>query len=286
MDFSKKVLSGLENKFKTGELDSSKRDTYFKRVQKELEMIEEIGFVEHLLFAEFVVRSIIKTGTLAKWTGCIIPSSLIAFSIDIMKEDPVEKGRVFELYINPERVSFPSLILKISKAGKFRLIAELFDEFSSFKNSEDIYFDVNNKKASSQFFLNGKVLSQMYGSPKDQEVHEDINLWLYDSQLFSFLEKNRNKIFKMPEEYYKNVSETKNKLIFHDQLMTFLSKHLNVSLEKADLIRRALGRLSHNATNVNEIFRDYSFLNDVKDKKNTEYVFLKLSEEIDQLRWL
>lgn len=285
MNFLDKVRLGLENKFKTGELDSDREDFYITRAQKEFEIIIKTDLIKKFLLACEVSEIIAKTGIKVKWEACFIPASLIAYSLGIVKEDPVKKGRLFELYVNPERVCVPELVLKIGEKGRLKLISELNNEFSLSKIPEKIKCDFSIGKPSN-FIISRNILAEKYKTGENDEDSEDIILALFHSELFSFIEKNMDKTLLMPDLYHEILSGTNGELLYHDQLVRFLSEYFRVSLPKADLVRRALMRLANNSININYIFKNFSFLNDVKDKNRTKYVLLKLSEEVHHLKYL
>lgn len=285
MNFLDKVRLGLENKFKTGELDPDREDFYITRAQKEFEIIIKTDLIKKFLLACEVSEIIAKTGIKVKWEACFIPASLIAYSLGIVKEDPVKKGRLFELYVNPERVCVPELVLKIGEKGRLKLISELNNEFSLSKIPEKIKCDFSIGKPSN-FIISRNILAEKYKTGENDEDSEDIILALFHSELFSFIEKNMDKTLLMPDLYHEILSGTNGELLYHDQLVRFLSEYFRVSLPKADLLRRALMRLANNSININYIFKNFSFLNDVKDKNRTKYVLLKLSEEVHHLKYL
>lgn len=266
MDFKAQILNNLEKKFKLKELDSEKRDLYLSRIEKEIRIAKKIGLENHFVITSHIIDSINENSISAEIKDCFINSSLIAFCMNIIKADPVKNNRIFELYVNPERISAPHLFFKVSKAGKYQLISSLLSDFSSLDNSVEI--------AETDEFLTKVILP------------EKISLFLSESQLLSFMERNRDKTFKMPQLYYEIISETGNKLVFHEQVMVFLSKFLKIPLEKADLVRRALIRLKKNRSDVSTIFNNLRFLSNLKNNKDAEYIFLKLSEEINQLMWV
>ncbi len=285
MNFLDKVRLGLENKFKTGELDLDREPFYNRRIQDEIEIIIKISLIKKFLIAYEVSEIIAKTGIIAKWEACFIPASLIAYSLGIVKEDPVKKGRFFELYVNPERVCAPELVLKIGEKGKLKLISELNNEFSLSKIPEKIKCDFSIGKPSN-FVISRNILAEKYKTGENDEDSEYIILALFHSELFSFIEKNMDKTLRMPDLYHEILSGTNGELLYHDQLVRFLSEYFRVSLPKADLVRRALMRLANNSININYIFKNFSFLNDVKDKNKTKYVLLRLSEEVHHLKYL
>lgn len=285
MNFLDKVRLGLENKFKTGELDPDREDFYITRAQKEFEIIIKTDLIKKFLLACEVSEIIAKTGIKVKWEACFIPASLIAYSLGIVKEDPVEKGRLFELYVNPERVCATELVLKIGERGRLKLISELNNEFSLSKIPEKIKCDFSIGKPSN-FIISRNILAEKYKTGENDEDSEDIILALFHSELFSFIEKNMDKTLLMPDLYHEILSGTNGELLYHDQLVRFLSEYFRVSLPKADLVRRALMRLANNSININYIFKNFSFLNDVKDKNKTKYVLLRLSEEVHHLKYL
>ena len=93
--------SGLEN------IGREKDDTYIKRAEYELSVINSMGYTDYFLivrdFVMFAKSNDIPVGP-GRGSGA---GSLVAYCIGITGIDPVKYDLIFERFLNPERVSMP-----------------------------------------------------------------------------------------------------------------------------------------------------------------------------------
>lgn len=104
---------GLKNRLEEAKLyrkktfDSEELQKYDKRLDKELEIINSMGFTGYFLivqdFIGFAKKEQIPVGP-GRGSGA---GSLVAYSLRITELDPIEHGLLFERFLNPERVSLP-----------------------------------------------------------------------------------------------------------------------------------------------------------------------------------
>ncbi|QPC47213.1 DNA polymerase III subunit alpha [Mangrovibacillus cuniculi] len=82
---------------------------YEERLNYEVEIIEEMGFVDYFLivwdFMKFARESSIITGP-GRGSAA---GSLVAYLLQITKVDPLKYGLLFERFLNPDRVSLPDI---------------------------------------------------------------------------------------------------------------------------------------------------------------------------------
>ena len=114
--FKREVKEGLVERFKESHFkelccrddwDSHYQPLYFSRLEEEVKMIEEMGFIGYFL----IVADIIKWAKKKK-----IPvgpgrgsgaGSLVAYALTITNIDPLSYNLLFERFINPDRISMP-----------------------------------------------------------------------------------------------------------------------------------------------------------------------------------
>lgn len=100
--FEKLYGSTLNNKTK-------EREELLKRLNYELDLINSMGFVDYFLivwdFIKFSSENSIPTGP---GRGSVA-GSIVAYTLNITKIDPIKYGLIFERFLNPERISMPDI---------------------------------------------------------------------------------------------------------------------------------------------------------------------------------
>lgn len=100
----KKAYQGMLRRY-----DDQPTEEAVERLQKELDVINELGFSSYFLivadFMQFAHQSAILTGP-GRGSSA---SSLVAYSLFITDVDPLKHGLLFERFLNPERLSLPDI---------------------------------------------------------------------------------------------------------------------------------------------------------------------------------
>ncbi len=126
----KVALEGLERRIAQNKIEN--REEYQKRLFFELETIEKMGFCDYFLivsdFVRFAKQSDIYVGP-GRGSGA---GSLAAWCLEITELDPLEKGLIFERFLNPERVSMPDFDIDFCKDRRHEVI-----EYVTKKYGED-----------------------------------------------------------------------------------------------------------------------------------------------------
>ncbi|SHJ48634.1 DNA-directed DNA polymerase III (polc) [Tepidibacter formicigenes DSM 15518] len=97
----KLCMDGLKERFE------NPSDEIIKRLNYELDVIENMGYVEYFLivwdFINFAKENNIMVGP-GRGSAA---GSIVAYSLKITDIDPIKYGLIFERFLNPERVSMP-----------------------------------------------------------------------------------------------------------------------------------------------------------------------------------
>lgn len=113
-----RCYEGLKKKLKTDDIPQQ----YKERLEYELSVISTMGFAVYFLivsdFIQYARSQDIPIGP-GRGSGA---GSLVAYSIDITRVDPLKNKLLFERFLNPERVSMPDLDIDISDAGREEVI--------------------------------------------------------------------------------------------------------------------------------------------------------------------
>ena len=104
--------------------------TAYRRVEKELEIIEKMGFCTYFLIAWDIVRFAISQGFyhVGRGSGA---NSVVAYCLKITDVDPIELDLYFERFLNPKRSSPPDFDLDFSWKDRNRVIEHIFKKYGS-----------------------------------------------------------------------------------------------------------------------------------------------------------
>ena len=102
--------------------------TAYRRVEKELDIIERMGFCAYFLIAWDIVRYAMRQGFyhVGRGSGA---NSVVAYCLKITDVDPIELDLYFERFLNPMRSSPPDFDLDFSWRDRDKVIAHIFEKY-------------------------------------------------------------------------------------------------------------------------------------------------------------
>ena len=102
----------------------------YRRIEKELDIIERMGFCAYFLIAWDIVRYAIRQGFyhVGRGSGA---NSVVAYCLKITDVDPIELDLYFERFLNPMRSSPPDFDLDFSWRDRDKVIQYIFDKYGS-----------------------------------------------------------------------------------------------------------------------------------------------------------
>ena len=100
----------------------------YRRIEKELDIIERMGFCAYFLIAWDIVRFAIRQGFyhVGRGSGA---NSVVAYCLKITDVDPIELDLYFERFLNPMRSSPPDFDLDFSWRDRDKVIQYIFDKY-------------------------------------------------------------------------------------------------------------------------------------------------------------
>ncbi|MDT8449486.1 MAG: DNA polymerase III subunit alpha [Wenzhouxiangellaceae bacterium] len=136
-------------------------DDYRERIERELEVIVNMGFSGYfLIVADFIAwarNNDVPVGP-GRGSGA---GSLVAWSIGITDPDPLRYDLLFERFLNPERVSMPDFDIDFCVAGRDRVIDYVAGHYGRDRVSQIITYGTLAAKAAVRDC--GRVLGYNYG---------------------------------------------------------------------------------------------------------------------------
>ena len=127
------ALLGLKNRFKElksrGELNEDSLSDYYKRLDYELKIIDQMDFNGYFLIVQDFIKwakdQDIPVGP-GRGSGV---GSLVAYSLKVTDLDPLRYNLVFERFLNPERISMPDFDIDFCQDRRSEVIKYVTDKY-------------------------------------------------------------------------------------------------------------------------------------------------------------
>lgn len=113
---------------------------YIKQLEYEFDVIIKMGFDCYFLIVQDFIHWAREHGIPigpGRGSGA---GSIVAYSLDITRIDPIKSKLLFERFLNPDRVSMPDLDIDISDTGRERVIDYVRQKYGADKVSQIITF--------------------------------------------------------------------------------------------------------------------------------------------------
>ncbi len=138
------ALAGLAVRLKiiadASDHDLYQKDDYYKRLQHELVIIDDMGFSDYfLIVADFIAwakKQHIPVGP-GRGSGA---GSLVAWSLTITDINPLKFDLLFERFLNPERISMPDFDIDFCQEQRERVIQYVQQKYGSERVAQIITF--------------------------------------------------------------------------------------------------------------------------------------------------
>ena len=125
----------------------AKREEYDKRLEFELNVIEQMGFPGYfLIVSDFIMWAKHKDIPVGPGRGSGA-GSLVAYVLEITNLDPIKYGLLFERFLNPERVSMPDFDIDFCMIRRGEVIRYVTDKYGADKVAQIITYGSMKAKA-------------------------------------------------------------------------------------------------------------------------------------------
>ena len=169
----------------------TKNKNAYRRIEKELDIIEKKGFCAYFLIAWEIVQFAIKQGFyhVGRGSGA---NSVVAYCLKITDVDPIELDLYFERFLNPMRSSPPDFDLDFSWRDRDKVIKHIFDQYGAEHVAllgATVTFQDNSlcRELGKVFGLPKGEIDQMERNPK-----EFARQYFIGQQILSFAERIRD----------------------------------------------------------------------------------------------
>ena len=121
---------------------------YEERVQKELEVIEKMGFSDYFLIVADYVAYAKSHGILVGPGRGSAVGSLVSFALGITKADPLRYGLIFERFLNPERQTMPDIDVDFADTRREEVISYIQEKYGRQRVARILVLQTLGSKAS------------------------------------------------------------------------------------------------------------------------------------------
>ncbi len=123
-----------------GESAMDDDSVYRKRLETELKVIEDMGYVEYFLIVWDFINYAKRNGIAVGPGRGSAAGSIVAYSLDITEIDPIKYNLIFERFLNPERVSMPDIDIDFCIERRQEVIDYVVRKYGKDKVSQIITF--------------------------------------------------------------------------------------------------------------------------------------------------
>ncbi len=136
--FIEESKRGLEKRLKI--VPKEKHDEYRKRLQTEIDIINNMKFPGYMLIVWDFVDAAKKMGIPVGPGRGSAAGSLVAYSLGITDIDPMPYGLLFERFLNPERVSMPDIDMDFCQARRQEILDYVVEKYGRVNVAQIITF--------------------------------------------------------------------------------------------------------------------------------------------------
>jgi DNA polymerase-3 subunit alpha len=138
--FKAQCQKGLDNLFAQSLIDSSQREMYQARLDLEMDLIINMGFVGYFLVVSDFIQWSHRNGIPVGPGRGSAAGSLVSWALEITNIDPIKYNLLFERFLNPERVTMPDIDIDFCIEGRDRVIQYVRDHYGHDKVCQIITF--------------------------------------------------------------------------------------------------------------------------------------------------
>lgn len=125
---------GMERKYENA------TEEILKRLEYELGVIEEMGYVDYFLIVWDFIRHAREEGIIVGPGRGSAAGSIVAYVLDITQIDPLKYDLLFERFLNPERVSMPDIDVDFCFERRQEVIDYVVDKYGEDRVAQIITF--------------------------------------------------------------------------------------------------------------------------------------------------
>jgi len=200
----------IETRRELGEEFSNKQiEEYEKRLTYELEVIKKMGISAYLLIVQDIINWEKRNGFYVGVGRGSCAGSAVCYAIGITGIDPVQRGLIFERFINPERIVFPDIDWDSEQGARDHILQYLIDTYGQESVCNVATFGLYGPKSALQDMSRGlnkdtkqdsvlmRKISKIDGLDKTDDLvsfFEKIIATTSDQEVYNWIIENRDTI--------------------------------------------------------------------------------------------
>ena len=106
-------------------------DSYIDRLEKELNVIDQLGYADYFLLIRDAVQWLKDNGKFLGWGRGSATGSLVSYCLGITRMNPVEHGLYFERFLNASRAEPPDIDIDICDDDRADLLKHLHEKYGN-----------------------------------------------------------------------------------------------------------------------------------------------------------
>lgn len=138
--FKELCLQGLDKLIAKKRIDENKKEEYLQRLNIEMDLIINMGFVGYFLIVSDFIMWARATGIPVGPGRGSAAGALVAWCLEITNIDPLQYNLLFERFLNPERVSMPDIDIDFCIENREAVINHIKDQYGHDKVCQIITF--------------------------------------------------------------------------------------------------------------------------------------------------
>ncbi len=169
--------SGLERRVENGDiLYHENKNEYADRIKYELSVIKGMGYSDYFLIVQDYVNYARSRGIPVGPGRGSGAGSLVAFCLGITDIDPIRFGLLFEIFLNPERISMPDIDIDFCYNRRGEVIDHVIDKYGADHVSQIITFGTMAARAAVRD--TGRALGMSYSDVDEvaQTIPHELNV--------------------------------------------------------------------------------------------------------------
>jgi len=129
-DFFKALCAqGFDHLVNSGQIPSAEMSHYRERLDIEIDLIINMGFVGYFLIVSDFIRWARRNDVPVGPGRGSAAGSLVAWALEITNIDPIKYNLLFERFLNPERITMPDIDIDFCIEGRERVIQYIRDTY-------------------------------------------------------------------------------------------------------------------------------------------------------------
>lgn len=169
------AFRGLNKRLVDNKINKDEYPKYIRRLDYELNVIKEMGFVDYFLIVFDYVKYAKNSGILVGPGRGSVVSSLAAYSLGITEIDPLQFDLLFERFLNIERHSMPDIDIDFSDLRRSEVFKYLGEKYGKNRVAHICTFNTFGPRSAIDDVTRVLDLKEMYANAIKSKLPKDVS---------------------------------------------------------------------------------------------------------------